>query len=159
MVAKRLTSHLENGNPLEDSQSGFRKNRYTLDQLTKLESEINHAFMERKVIAAVYLDLEKAFDLMWTTGTIMQLSKFGIDGRMLKWIHNFLVDRKIQVRVGNETSDQHTLENGCPQAVLSVPFCLMPSSIHLKKHKHLGLSQYADDRAGLAKIFVTTISR
>ena len=45
----------------------------------------------------------------------MQLSEFGIDGRMLKWIHNFLVDRKIQVRVWNEISDPHTLEKGCPQ--------------------------------------------
>ena len=136
MVAKRLTSHLENGNHLADSQSGFRKSRSTLDQLTRLESEINHAFMERKVIAAVFLDLEKAFDLMWTTGTIMQLSKFGIDGRMLKWIHNFLVDRKIQVRVGNETSDQHTLENGCPQGSVISPilFNIIINSLsdHLK---------------------------
>ena len=115
MVAKRLTAHLENGNYLADSQSGFRQGRSTLDHLTRLETEINHAFMEGKVIAAVFLDLEKAFDLMWTTGPIMQLSEFGIDGRMLKWIHNFLVDRKIQVRVGSEISDPHTLENGCPQ--------------------------------------------
>ena len=77
--------------------------------------------MEGKVVAAVFLDLEKAFDLMWTTGTIMQLSEFGIDGRMLKWIHNFLVDRKIQVRVGNEISDPHTLENGCPQGSVISP--------------------------------------
>lgn len=151
MVAKRLTSHLENGNHLADSQSGFRKGRSTLDQLTRLETEINYAFMERKVVAAVFLDLEKAFDLMWSTGTIMQLSKFGIDGRMLKWIHNFLANRKIQVRVGNETSDQHTLENGCPQGSVISPILfnaiINTLNDHLKKHKDIGLSQYADDGA------------
>ena len=75
--------------------------------------------MEGKVVAAVFLDLEKAFDPMWTTGTIMQLSKFGIDGRMLKWIHNSLVDRKIQVRVGSGISEPPTLEHGCPMAASS----------------------------------------
>ena len=94
MVAARLTSHLEGNNHLPDCQSGFRPSRSTIDQLTRLESEIKMAFMENKIVAAVFLDLEKAFDLVWSTGTIMQLSKFGIDGNMLRWIHNFLADRK-----------------------------------------------------------------
>ena len=151
MVAGRLTAHLENGNYLADSQSGFRPSRSTCDQLTRLESEINMAFMENKVVAAVFLDLEKAFDLMWSTGTIMQLSKFKIDGRMLKWIHNFLADRKIQVKIGDQTSDQHYLENGCPQGSVISPilFNVIINTLHdhLKKHGHIGLSQFADDGA------------
>ena len=100
--------------------------------------------MEGKVVAAVFLDLGKAFDLMWTTSTIMQLSEFGIDGRILKWIHNFLVDRKIQVRVGSEISDPHTLENGCPQGSVISPILfngiINTLSDKLKKHKLEGLS-------------------
>ena len=99
IIAKRLTSHLEQNNHLADCQSGFRPSRSTCDQLTRLESEIKMAFMENKIVAAGFLDLEKAFDLMWSTGTIVQLSKFAIDGNMLKWIYNVLVDRKIQVKV------------------------------------------------------------
>ena len=68
MVANRLSSHLEKNSHLSINQSGFRKHRPTIDQLVHLESEINMAFMENKCQVAVTLDLEKAFDLMWTSG-------------------------------------------------------------------------------------------
>ena len=79
------------------------------------------AFMENKCQAAVTLDLEKAFDLIWTTGTLIKLNDFGINGKMFHWVHNFLNGRKIQVRVGNDTSDIHNLENGCPQGSVLSP--------------------------------------
>ena len=121
MIAKRLTHHLEQNNYLSKYQSGFRPGRSTTDQLTRLESTIKMAFMENKIVVATFLDLEKAFDLMWTTGTILKLREFGITDNMLKWIHNFLTDRKIQVRVGVETSDPLKLENGCPPGSVLSP--------------------------------------
>ena len=60
MIAKRLTSHLEQNNHLADCQSGFRPSRSTCNQLTRLESEIKMASMENKIVAAVLLDLEKS---------------------------------------------------------------------------------------------------
>ena len=150
-MAARLTSHLEGNNHLADCQSGFRPSRSTIDQLTRLESEIKMTFTENKIVAAVILDLEKAFDLMWSTGTIMQLSKFGIDGNMLRWIHNFLADRKIHVKVGNQTSNKHPLQNGCPQgSVIShILFNAIINTLrdHLLKHIAIRLSQFADDGA------------
>ena len=50
----------------------------------------------------------------------MQLSEFGIDGGMLKWINNFLVDREIQVRVESGISDPHTLGVLCKMSMESV---------------------------------------
>ena len=37
----------------------------------------------------------------------MKLKNFGINGSMYEWIRNFLSERTIQVRVGNELSDIH----------------------------------------------------
>ena len=64
MIAKRLTSFLEKHNILPKNQSGFRRGRSTTDQCTRLESEINMAFMEPYAVVAATLDLEKAFDHM-----------------------------------------------------------------------------------------------
>ena len=124
-MANRLSSHLEKYGHLSNNQSGYRKHRSTIDQLVRLESEINMAFMENKCQAAVTLDLEKAFDLMWTTDTLIKFNDFGINGKMFHWIHNFLNGRKIQVRVGNDTSDIHDLEMAVPRAVSLVPSYLM----------------------------------
>lgn len=151
MIAKRLTCHLEKNNILSNNQSGFRPGRSTTDQLTRLESEVKMAFMERKHVVATTLDLEKAFDLMWSTGTILKLKEYGISGNILKWIHSFLNGRKIQVRVGDDTSDQHTLENGCPQGSVLSPilFNIIINTLDdtLKNDRLISLSQYADDAA------------
>ena len=38
--------------------------------------------------------------------------KMGIGGRILNWIKDFLFDRKIQVQIGSDFSNQYTLGNG-----------------------------------------------
>ena len=62
----------------------------------------------------VFLDLEKAFDMVWREGIVNQLFQMGIKGRMLHWIHDFLQDRTIQVKVGTAFSRPYHLENGTP---------------------------------------------
>ena len=106
--------------------------------------------MEKKIVVATFLDLEKAFDLMWTTGTVLKLREFGITDNILKWIHNFLTDRKIQVRVGVETSDPLNLENGCPQGSVLSPilFNVIINTLQESLEKlTISLLQYADDAA------------
>ena len=95
--------------------------------------------MEQKILVAVSLDLEKAFDLMWAKGTLIQLQKYGITGKIFQWIRSFLKDRKIQVLLGNILSGQHDLENGCPQGSVISPilFNLIINTLHktLEEHK------------------------
>ena len=43
-----------------------------------------------------------------------KLTKFGIEGRMLGWIQDFLDGRKIRVRVADEHSEYVGYENGSP---------------------------------------------
>ena len=150
MIAKKLTHHLKRNQCLSKNQSGFRPGRSTTDQLTRLESAIKMAFMENKIVVATFLDLEKASDLMWLTGTVLKLREFGITDNMLKWIHNFLTDGKIQVRVGVETSDALNLENGCPQGSILSPilFNVIINTLQESLEKlTISLSQYADDAA------------
>ena len=84
LIAQRLTFHLEKHSTLSKNQSGFSPGRSTTDQCTRLESGINLAFMERKVVEAATLDLEKAFDLMWSMDTIRKRKEYGINGKIVK---------------------------------------------------------------------------
>ena len=45
----------------------------------------------------------------------------GIYGRMTHWIHDFLNDRKIQVRINNNLSKERIQENGVPQGSVISP--------------------------------------
>ena len=151
MIAFRLNSYIERNNLISNNQSGFRKHRSTIDQLVRLSSEINMAFMENKAVGAIFLDLEKAFDLMWSTGTLVKLNKIGINGHMLNWIQHFLKGRKIQVRLGENISDIFDLENGSPQGgvlrptLFNVIMNTLPEA--LNDLEGISLSQFADDGA------------
>ena len=42
----------------------------------------------------VFCDVSKAFDWVWHKGLIFKLKQYGIEGELLKWISNYLDDRK-----------------------------------------------------------------
>ncbi len=159
MVTARLKFHLERKNSIGITQSGFRNHRSTIDQLARLETVIKNAFIgkgrKRQHVLAVFLDLEKAFDLMWTKGAIRQLIKKGIRNRMLVWIDNFLTGRKIRVRVGAEHAEHEIIDNGSPQGSVISPilFNVMIDTLYETLSQvgpdnpddRVDLSQFADD--------------
>jgi hypothetical protein len=51
------------------NQSGFPHSRSTTDQFVCLESDIQYAKNEE----AVFLDIEKAYDMLWTDGLLVQV--------------------------------------------------------------------------------------
>ncbi|MCG8034496.1 MAG: reverse transcriptase-like protein [Candidatus Thiodiazotropha taylori] len=148
MVASRLTTHIEKNNFLANEQSGFRKHRSTIDQITRLESAIRKAKLRKHSLVAVFLDLEKAFDLLWTNGVLLKLTNFGIQGKMLTWIQDFLTGRKMNVRVGNTVSGFYECENGSPQGSVLSPILfnlLMNTLQETLDALPLELSMFADD--------------
>jgi len=67
LVNTRLVWHLESNNILTEYQSGFRKNRTTIDPLVTLESIIREACVRREHVMSVFFDLEKAYLEVWNT--------------------------------------------------------------------------------------------
>lgn len=53
---------------------------------------------------AVFLDISKAFDTVWTQGLVYKMAKLGITVRILAWTKNFLSNRTMRVRIGNKLS-------------------------------------------------------
>ena len=148
MVNSRLLWYLEHKHLLSCHQSGFRKGRCTTDHLVLLESSINKGFANKESTLAVFLDIQKAFDMLWRKGIIIKLQNMGICGRIIKWIDNFLTNRKIQVKINNTLSTSYTVQNGVPQGSVISPLLFniavndLPDNI-----TGIQISQYADDIA------------
>ena len=86
----------------------------------RLVNEVEKSRKLNRQTAAVFLDLEKAYDMLWREGTLAELQSLGVKGQMYNYILDFLSDRTFQVRVGDTISDRYTQETGTPQgAVLS----------------------------------------
>ena len=111
-------------------------------------SSVAASSTQKKMTLGVFLDLEKAFDMVWREGIVNQLFQMGVKGRMLYWIHDFLQDRTIQVKVGTAFSRPHHLENSTPQGSVLSPllFIIMMNGM-ARPIKGVQLSMYADDIA------------
>ena len=121
MINSRLVWHLETKKLLSPFQFGFRKNRSTLDPLLRLSNQIQQGFVQNCQTIGVFFDMEKAYDTTWRNGILKQLQKMGIKGNLIRFIHSFLSNRFIKVRVGNVLSNAFKQEEGVPQgSVLSV---------------------------------------
>ena len=121
MVNDRLVWFLEKNQIIATVQSGFRKQRGTLDHLVRFETFIREAFIKKEHVVSVFFDLESAYDTTWKYGIMNDLHDFGIRGRLAYFISAFLDERQFRVRVGDTFSGPHLQEMGVPQgSILSV---------------------------------------
>ena len=73
IVNERLQWYLEKESILTAEQAGFRQYRSTEDQTTHLAQVIEDAFQAKKVVLASFIDLQKAFDKVWTDALVVKL--------------------------------------------------------------------------------------
>ena len=64
--------------------------RSTIDHLVRFDTCIRKAFADGKRIVAVFLDLEKAYDMAWHYGIMKDLAGAGLRGRLHLFIQDFL---------------------------------------------------------------------
>ena len=64
-------------------------------------SNNRHPQWVQKTTTAVFFDFEKAFDTISRRTIMNNLLEMGVSGRMLKFIHNYLNERTIKVKIGN----------------------------------------------------------
>ena len=148
IVKARLEHLLETKNIINPFQSGFRKGRSTLDQLARLQHDVNLAKNRGHSVLAVFLDLQAAFDLTWHSGVLFKLKEHGITGSCFQYLRNFLEGRKIQVKVGSSLSEIETLTRGTPQGAILSPllFSLLINDLpETLEGTGMVTSQFADD--------------
>ena len=89
LVKQRLMWFMERNSILTPLQSGFRKNRSTVDQLLRLETDIQKGLVNKEYTIVIFIDLEKAYDLLWRKGIVYKCFQFDIKGKVLRWINTF----------------------------------------------------------------------
>lgn len=64
LIVNRLTYEIESKGLFTPYQSGFRKGRTTMDSILCLESEIRKAQTNKEAVIGVFIDVEKAYDML-----------------------------------------------------------------------------------------------
>ena len=150
MVGKRLEWFLEENNLLSTFQSGFRKNHSTNDHIIRLETDIRKGFKYKKHTTSVFLDISKAYDMVYKPALIFKLHRMGLRGHLAHYLLGFLSGiRSFQVRYRSIHSHAQRLENGLPQGSCLSPmlFNVMINDIFDTAPAGINYSIFADDCA------------
>ncbi|GFY79056.1 probable RNA-directed DNA polymerase from transposon X-element, partial [Trichonephila inaurata madagascariensis] len=73
VIQARLNDFLEKENILIPEQHGFRPRLSTTHQLLRVVEFIKEGNNNNQCTAAVFLDIQKAFDRVWHTGLLFKL--------------------------------------------------------------------------------------
>jgi hypothetical protein len=109
-------TNLLNANPF-----GFRASHSTTLQCMRLTDHVTLNFNNNMSIAAVFLDVEKAFDTLWHPTLLYKLSKMEFSSTLIKLISSSLSERKFRVSVEGEMSTLRDIQAGEQQGSVLSP--------------------------------------
>jgi len=90
MVVSTLKWFLECYKLLDMSQSGFKNRRRTTDHILRLHDTVQKYLANQHHVLAIFIDLEKAYNMVSHQVLLFKLVQMGINGRMFNFINSFL---------------------------------------------------------------------
>ena len=110
---RQQTAHRE-----DHLQFGNKQNVSTTHLLVNLLHNWAKALDEGKSIEAVFIDFTKAFDKIDHNILMKKYETDNISPFLLKWLSNFLFQRRQSVKIGNVVTDPLTLNGAVPQGAI-----------------------------------------
>ena len=130
---------------IRDEQFAFRQNHSTVLQLTKLIDKISENLNQGIQTAAIFLDVEKAFDTVWHDGLLHKMMSMNIPLQLIKITESFLSDRTFSVKIENQNSAVRKANAGVPQGSCLSPTLFNIYTNDLPTNSNSRVSLFADD--------------
>ncbi|GFT45293.1 probable RNA-directed DNA polymerase from transposon BS [Trichonephila clavipes] len=146
-----LNAFLENENILVPEQHGFRPRLSTSHQLLRVVEYIKDAFDRNQHVAAVFLDIQKAFDRVWHTGLLFKLITYKIPPPLILLLKSYISDRSFTVRINRTFSQTRPAKAGIAQGSILGPVLFNLYVNDIIKTTNTMICMYADDTAILSR--------
>lgn len=150
VIANQLIHYFEKEHLIAHNHHGYIKGKNTESAIIQILDKIIKKLNNKEKVAAVHIDLSKAFDNLNHALLLDKLSSYGVRGLALKLISSYLSGRRQRVAAADDSgnlifSDQIILTKGVPQGSILGPilFLLHMNDVPLSVESEISL--YADD--------------
>ena len=157
VIRRSLVNFLEAQNRMDERQHGARGGRSTLSQLLEHHYEIIKIMERGENADVIYSDFSKAFQKVDHGLLLHKIRALGIKGKLLRWISNFLRQRKQRVLIDGEVSEETEVASSVPEGTVVGPLFFLIYVSDIGTHVDLGNSIGFDNGTGCGNGFVAGI--
>lgn len=137
-----IIQHMMQNDLFCDNQHGFVPGRSCTSQLLETLEDWTKMLDEGGGVDVAYMDFKKAFDCVPHCRLLRKLKAYGIKGKLLAWIEDFLTGRTQRVLVNGKESSWCDITSGIPQGSVLGPVLFV-----------LFINDLPDDLDGSVKIY------
>ena len=145
LLESRMRLFMNNRNLIDLEQEGFMHNRSTTRYLYRLTSRINASKNNRTVGLLLLIDFEKAYDSVWVEGVLHKLHNAGWTGKPWSLIADYLLSRKLNIRLGDSELNDLACLLGLPQGSILAPLLFIFYISEMLKEVKSDKYKFADD--------------